>query len=379
MVTKRARRWLTRAALVGSVVVSGTLAVSAWSLAGSISETLLEFPPRSTAVEVVAIDDDTVTLRAAASVSRPGRWALVGEDAWVEVGPVVATAAGTVTRQVIAVSGRPGGTMRIEAEAYGPDPGAMGIEFDERIVAGSGGDHSVWTVEGTGTLWVVMVHDGDTGRTQALRALETVVGMGLPAVVPAMLGADGAPEGGRPGLGAAEWRDVEAAIGLALSLGAEEVVLMGWGTGASAALVTARQSRHAPRVAALVLEDPLLDPGSIAEARLREDKVPGFLIGWSKAVAVFRFGIDWDRLDHLAVAADQTLPTLLIHGSANDRHPPAATEAYAAAAPEAVAFVVPGAGHGEAWNVDPDRYRATLEEFLAEVVAGRAQDDPESD
>lgn len=379
MVTKRGRRWLARAALAGSVVVVGTLAVSAWSLAGLIAETLLDVAPHPTELEVLAMDDRTVTLEAGAVASRPGRWALVSEDARVEVGPIVSADDTTVTRRVTAVSGTPGGTMRLAAETYAPDPGAIGIEFDERIVAGSGGDHSVWTVEGSGTLWVVMIHDRDSDRTQSLRALEIVTDLGLPAVVPAMLGADGAPEGGRSGLGAAEWRDVEAAIGLARSLGAEEVVLMGWGTGASAVLVTARQSRHAPRVEALVLEDPLLDPGSIAEARLREDEVPGFLIGWSKAVAVFRFGIDWDRLDHLAFAADQTLPTLLIHGAANDRHPMAATEAYAGAAPEAVLFVVPGAGHGEAWNVDPDRYRTTLEEFLAGVVAGREEADPESD
>ena len=119
-----------------------------------------------------------------------------------------------------------------------------------------------------------------------------------------------------------------------------------------------------------MFDAPLLDPAEIADRRLAADKVPGFLVGWAKGVATFRFGIDWAGLDHLAAARDQGLPVLIIHGSADTRYPVATSEAYAAAAPNATLVVVPNAGHGEAWNVDPEGYRRALESFLVATVVG---------
>jgi fermentation-respiration switch protein FrsA (DUF1100 family) len=156
----------------------------------------------------------------------------------------------------------------------------------------------------------------------------------------------------------------------ALGSGAEEVVLIGSGTGGSAVLLAAADDRYDTAVAAIILDGPLLDAAAVAEARLRSDKVPGFLVGWAKAVATFRYGVEWTVLDHVAAARLQPRPVLILHGDADGRFPMASSRAYVAAAPAATLVVVAGAGHGETWNIDPEAYEAALEAFLGETVVG---------
>jgi fermentation-respiration switch protein FrsA (DUF1100 family) len=66
-------------------------------------------------------------------------------------------------------------------------------------------------------------------------------------------------------------------------------------------------------------------------------------------------------------------PVLAFHGTRDRYAPVAATEAFARKFPDGVTLVRYGTGnHVEAWNVDPERYTATLNHWLTSHGVGGA-------
>ena len=369
MVTKRARTWLARGTGVAVLAIVGTLGSSSWALSGTVAAELYLVDP-ATAVTVIEVDARGVTLAADDRSTLPGTWGLVTETGTMVVGAIQSADDAEVRRRLLAATGAmDAGSAAFDRIVYGPDPGAVGLPFSEVILDGPRGDMATWVIAGTDDTWVVFVHDSGTDRTEALRILGALSALGLPVVIPA-LGDEAADSAERADLGTGSFRHVTVAMDFALGSGAEEVVLIGSGTGASAALLAAADDRYDTAVPVIILDGPLLDAATVAEQRLRADKVPGFLVGWAKAVATFRFGIEWTALDHVATASQQLRPLLIFHGDADERFPLASSRAYAAAAPAATLVVVAGAGHGETWNLDPEAYEAALVAFLGETVVG---------
>ncbi len=254
------------------------------------------------------------------------------------------------------------------------DPADFGIPFVAVDVPGPLGNYPAWWIDGTEDTWALFVHDLDTGREQALSVLPTFVEHGLPILVISYRNDFGAPpsDGGHHGLGADEWEDVEAAVTFALGAGAVDVVIVGYGSGGSAALTFLRQSVSAERVAGVVLDSPFLDPGAAVDDRTGADNVPGFLSGWGKAMATFRFGVEWAALDQVAAAEDFSTQILLIHGDLDDRTPVRSADAFAAARPDLVRYLRwEGIGHGEAFSSDPDRYTGAVGDFLRRLGVAR--------
>ncbi len=260
------------------------------------------------------------------------------------------------------------------------DPADIGIPFVAVDVPGPLGNYPAWWIDGTEDTWALFVHDLDTGREQALSLLPTFVEQGLPVLVISYRNDFGAPpsDGGHHRLGADEWEDVEAAVTFALDAGAADVVIVGYGSGGSAALTFLRQSLSAERVVGVVLDSPFLDPGAAVDDRTAADNVPGFLSGWGKAMATFRFGVEWAVLDQVVAAEEFSTPILLIHGDLDDRAPVRSADAFAAARPYLVEYLRwEGIGHGEAFASDPDRYIAAVGRFLRRVTAEPASGDGE--
>jgi fermentation-respiration switch protein FrsA (DUF1100 family) len=369
MVTKRARTWLTRGTVIAVLAMVGTLGGSSWALSGTIAAELYGSDP-APAVTVIEVDARGVTLAADTSAALPGIWGLVTDTGTIVVGDIQTADDGVVRRRLLGATGAtdPGPAV-FDRIVYGPDPGAVGLQYSEVILEGPRGDMATWVIAGTDDTWVVFVHDSGADRTEALRILPVLSGLGLPVVIPAL--AVGAADPETPAdLGTGSFRQVTAAMDFALGSGAEEVVLIGSGTGGSAVLLAAADDRYDTAVPAIILDGPLLDAAAVAEQRLRADKVPGFLVGWAKALATFRFGIEWTVLDHLATASQQLRPMLIFHGELDQRFPLASSRSYSTAAPDATLVVVPGAGHGATWNLDPEAYEAALVAFLGDTVVG---------
>ncbi|MCJ7726346.1 MAG: alpha/beta hydrolase, partial [Acidimicrobiia bacterium] len=258
------------------------------------------------------------------------------------------------------------------------DPAGIGLAFSQVDVPGPLGNYPAWVVaaDPADDTWAIVVHDKESAREQALAVLPALSEYAIAALVVTYRNDVGAPpsEGRHFTLGADEWEDLEAAVEFAIDAGARDVVLIGYGSGGGIALTFLRQSRLAPQVAGVILDSAYLDPGAMVDARIAANNVPGFLIGWGKAMATFRFGVEWALLDQVAAADDFSVPLLVFHGTADEQVPVRIAEAFAAALPGTVEYhPVAGADHLGPYAADPARYVSIVGHFLRRVAVGQSE------
>lgn len=365
MVTKRARRWITRGvgiAVLAALVVSAT---ATWIQAGSLAAEWLEYGPRHAAgsVTLVAVDDDQVEL--GGDADRAGVWGLEFDGGRMVVGEVTDPVGESVERTLLEFTGAPvpGEDLRFDRSVWAMES-AEAFGLVERLVEGPDGALSVWQGSSSSEdTAVVFVHGNDAGPEESLRLARAVHASGFPVVVATYRSE------GLHGYGYDEWRDVEVAIDFALGPEVRDIVLVGYGSGASIVGAVLYESRLADRVAAVVADAPTLDLGAAVDEEWAAAGVPGWLLGWTKALASFRFGVDFGAIDHVERGWD--VPTLILHGRSDDHHPLETSTEFALDRPDTVRLITfPGAGTGESWNSDRDRYEAAVLLFLEEHVAG---------
>ena len=379
MVSARAGRWLRRLLAIALFAAVVVLVVATWIFTGEVDGLLLraEHSLPTYDVEVLAVGNGEVTLPCGASEAA-GTWGLEWETGYARVGPVAATSEDGVVRPLLEVAGdlRPGLLVALDVYSYESDPADLGLDFENVIVEGDLGNYPAWYTEGNDDTWVILVHDRDGYRREALRVLPALAGLGFPTLTITYRNDPGAPEGGgRYGLGDPEWEDLQAAVDYAVEAGASDVVLFGWGMGGTATAMFLHESTESRLVAGLILDAPLFDPGAVVDADARAHNVPGLIVGWAKGLATLRWGTDWGALSQVERADDFDVPILLFHGDADAIAPVAVSERFAAVLPGLVQFErVTGAGHGACWNADPDRYETAVTAFLAQVAAGPAEE-----
>ena len=122
----------------------------------------------------------------------------------------------------------------------------------------------------------------------------------------------------------------------------------------------------------VVLDAPMLSLGATVENAastampITGGAVPPPVIWAAEQLTTVRYGVDWAAVDYLDDTSWVTVPTLVLHGTADPRVPVAVSEELAAAEPELVRLVtIADALHVEAWNVDPDRWSQEVVEFLS--------------
>jgi len=234
----------------------------------------------------------------------------------------------------------------------------------------------VWTAPGSNDTWVVFVHGNGADWTQALRLIPSVSAAGYPVAVASYRNdnADSGSTSGRHGFGYDEWQDLEALFNYALGHGALDFALVGYGSGGSVAGALLFESRLADRVVGVALDSPTLSLTTAIEEAWVEEGVPGWTIGWTKAIASMRFGLDLGALDHVARSAEWSAPVLILHG--RDEMPSTldSVEAFAIARGEdALLLTFPGAGPGASWNSDSERYESAVVGFLDQVAGTRSE------
>ena len=122
----------------------------------------------------------------------------------------------------------------------------------------------------------------------------------------------------------------------------------------------------AAKVLGAILDAPMLDLGSAIDHGLRERGLPVFLSGIGKFLARVRFGVGWKALNYLDRVQELDVPILLFHGEEDQVVPVEVSDALARARPDIVTYHrVPEATHARSWNMNPERYEATVREFLA--------------
>ncbi|MFZ5870928.1 MAG: alpha/beta hydrolase [Actinomycetota bacterium] len=385
-------RPLLRAALRGAAVGGGlaVLAGAATSSAAAYFARRVVTPDRHKPddVEVLFVGAGTVTLRADAETTRPGRYGLwlAGGTGHVRLGEVVEhdREHRTVTRRVLGIdAGRlVAGPARWNQYFYaGPPSSSLGLPHVDVVVRSDAGDLPTWFVPasedaGPRDVWAVLVHGRGATREECLRALPLLHRLGVPALVPSYRNDPEGPSthGGRLHLGDTEWQDVEATLLHALDAGAREVLLFGWSMGGAIVLQHVSRSWTADRVRALVLDAPVIDWRVVLDHHARLNRLPRpvgrlglAMLGHRSARRVVGVDgpVDLRRMDWVTRASELRLPVLIVHSEDDEFVPVGPSRMLAELRPDLVTFVpFGGARHTKEWNVDPDRWEREVARFL---------------
>jgi len=336
--------------------------------------------------EVVDVGPRSVTLGRNEATSRPGVYDIAWEGGSAQVGAVAMMDDDTVTRRLSRLRGYllPGMDVELGDEAYNGDPReALGLPYRDLAIRGELGPLPAWLVPsragGRNTAgartWAIVVHGHNGDRQNGLKLVPALHRLGLPALLASYRNDLGAPESpdGHHHLGLTEWRDVDAAARYALRHGARRLVLVGFSMGGAIVGRFMAESVRADRVAALVLDAPVVDWRETLEFNATQMGLPELAALPLRWAIDARVEIDWEALDYESHLEDFDLPILLFQGAEDDLVPKQPSEELAEALPESIDyFEVPEADHVQAWNVNPPLYERRLGAFLAAALGRRA-------
>jgi len=337
---------------------------------------------RRTDTHILAVDTgaQTIELNRTLDTELPGRYGLftTGTYGYVKIGAVLSADVSTVRRKLL---------TQIEAGAqvdrdaafsgwYYTSPGELHLPWESALIGSPAGPCPAWFFPGSSDTWVIQVHGRGATRSECLRAVPVFHAMGHPTLVVSYRNDGEAPRSraGSYALGASEWRDVDAAVGHALRHGAKRVVLMGWSMGGAIALQTAVSSGHRSRIAALVLDSPVVDWRTVLRFQAREqglrEPIPALAMNVLENTLMARLSgaeeaIEFDRLDMVARASELAAPILILHSDDDGFVPSDASHALAAARPDLVtmpAFSV--ARHTKLWNYDQSGWTAAITDWM---------------
>lgn len=380
--------WWRWVAAVVVVLVVVFLAAS-WYFSGQIAAGALTATPEGALpsfddVEVVAVDSDSVTLAkgpdAGVNFDADAVYGLAWDGGTGIVGAAAPGPDGTVIRPLEEiVTGTPpmvGQLAALDSAYWLAEPSvSLGLTPTDVMVDGV---YPAWlfpadaTAAPTTTM-AIAVHGQNGSRSDMLRSVEAVHRAGLPVLDITYRNDLGVPADptGRLQYGASEWQDLDAAVSWARANGADDIVLVGQSMGGSIVASFLENSEQADVVSRVVLDAPMLSLGATVENAastampVTGGAVPPPVIWAAEQLTTVRYGVDWAAVDYLDDTSWVSVPTLVLHGTADPRVPVALSEQLAAAEPELVRLVtIADALHVEAWNVDPNRWSQEVVEFL---------------
>ncbi|MBI4305438.1 MAG: alpha/beta hydrolase [Chloroflexi bacterium] len=354
----------------------------AWYYAGQIESGALRVDrePHKRELRVESITQSPAEIRLVriagdTHLDDPGTFGLEGPRGFGLIRDIKFGGESEVIRSFEIVQGTidPGDLVRIDKAAFPGDPGtAHGLIFETVRLKAEIGDLPAWYVPGKDDTWAIMVHGRRGEKQEALRALRTVAGAGLPALVLGYRNDDGVPEdpSGYYQFGLTEWKDVEAGVQYAVDHGATDIVLVGFSMGGGIVASFMYQSPLADRVVGLVLDSPMLDFSQTIDLAARDRNLPGVVADAAKWIASIRYNVDWKALDYLDRVGQLQDPVLLFHGDADETVPISISEEFALRRSDIVTYVpFKDATHVGSWNVDPARYESALSRYLTTAAS----------
>ena len=379
------RRWPLRLAIIVMVVVALFYVGGGWYFSGQIRSGALEprAPERNFDVTIERIDGDTIVLSGDdTAIDDPGEYALYWEDGFGLVGDVESITPVGVRRPFVVAAGAPPPLAPQEVDLdswyYPTDPADAGLVFDEVTYNSPVGDMAAWYVPAgdvSAETWAIHAHGWRTDRREAIRTLPTYHAVGIDSLVIEYRNDPDAPPDptGLYRFGRTEWQDIEGAVRYALDHSAEQVILVGYSTGATGEIAFLERSALAETVVGLVFDSPNIDFGRVVKTEARDTAlipglpftVPDSLTATAMFIADIRYDVGWQDIDYVDHDHPLTVPALVFHGDADRTVPLSVSEDFAEAHPDRVQLVVTAhADHVRSWNVDREGYERLLSEFL---------------
>jgi pimeloyl-ACP methyl ester carboxylesterase len=326
-------------------------------------------------LQVTAISDQTVTLRKAskAPVIAPdatGRYLLEGARGWSTVGRVIDSNDILAIREIERGGGeiRAGDYARLDAYAYPGDPlQAHGIPFEDVRFTSELGEFPAWYVAGASHTWAILTHGKGADRRETLRILPALVDSGFHCLAITYRNDEGLPVAARHSYsyGRDEWQDLDGAVAYALEHGASDIVLVGYSMGGAITLSFMANSENAGAVSALILDAPMTHLEETVAHGAKLAGLPVRMLSVSNRVAARVHRYRWSDFDYFKNLDGLQAPVLLFHGDEDRVIPVDLSDRMAELRPDIVRYVrVAGADHVRAWNVDPQRYLATVRDFV---------------
>ena len=399
--SRAARRGRTTSRLSGGIVTAlgaalGTAVVVAIAATAATAVTMARrvvtpVRDRPEDIRVLSVAPGAVELSRTADTVLPGRYGLWfdGDRGYARLGRILREDEHSVTRAIEEVvhgelvAGR---AARIGGAFY-TGPGDVGAVERELSIRTPLGGAPAWFVPGTeagtgaGEDWIIHVHGRGATRAEGLRAVPLARRLGWASLLMSYRNDGEAPASadGRYALGAAEWRDLEAAVARARDEGARRIVVVGWSMGGAITLQFAVRSPLAPLVSGLVLESPVIDWVTVLRFHAGLARVPRpvgeaamALLGAPAAAPLLGRDehIDLASLDLVARADELRHPTLILHSDDDLYVPIAASLALARERPDLVTLErFARAGHTRLWNLDPERWEGVIAQWLSRLDA----------
>jgi pimeloyl-ACP methyl ester carboxylesterase len=386
--SERKRRWL----LWFLIAVLGLIAIfylgGGWYFSGQIRSGGLEpkAPERNFDVTIESIDSDTVVLGGDDdAIDDPGVYALHWDGGFALIGEVEAIDTQGVHRTLTGVTGTPPPISPEEVDLdswiYPTDPSDAGLAFQNVAYTSPVGKMDAWYVpadDAPAATWAIHAHGWRTDRREMLRTLPTFHDAGIDSLVIEYRNDPDAPAdpSGRYRFGLTEWQDIEAAVRYALESGAEQVILVGFSTGATGEVAFLERSEASHSVVGVVFDSPNLDFGRAVRIEAHQTilvpglpfTVPDSLTATAMFIADKRYDVGWETIDYVGHENAIAVPVLIFHGDADGTVPLSVSQDLGEAYPDLVTLVVtPDADHVRSWNVDPDGYEQALSQFLGEL------------
>lgn len=369
------------ALLVPAVLALG---VSVALLVFSVARRVVTPGRRLTDAQILAVDTgaQTIELARTPDTELPGRYGLFtsGTYGYVKLGAVLSADATSVRRKLLTQI-EPG--ARVDRNAafsgwYYATPSELHLRWENVLIGSPAGPCPAWFFPAESSTWVVQVHGRGVTRAECLRAVPVLRAAGLPNLVVSYRNDGEAPpsRGGAYALGAAEWRDVDAAVSYALRHGAERVILMGWSMGGAISLQTALNSGLRDKIAGLILDSPVVDWRTVLRFQAKEAGIaaplPDLAMSALSVPITARLSgadqaIPFDRLDMVARAEELSVPILILHSDDDGYVPADASYALREARPDIVTMPrFSGARHAKIWNYDQAGWSSAITDWLGE-------------
>ncbi len=384
------------AALAGAgVVIAAAYLATATAVARAVVT-----PPRHRKQDVhirsVAPDLSAITLAGTADALRvPGEYGLWFSDdrGYARLGDVIRLDDdGTVTRELERVAW---GDVRAARHGrlsgwYFTEPEELGLPVRSVDIPVDGGTAPAWLFPASASTdrWAIHVHGRGVRRQETLRAIPAFHEKGYTSLAISYRNDGDAPRSadGRYGLGATEWRDVDAALAYALDHGARRIVLFGWSMGGAIVLQTALRSPRADSVTGVVLDSPVIDWVETLDyqadlLRLPDPVARGALVlldsAWGTGLVGKETPVGFAALDLAARAHELSVPVLLMYSDDDGYVPAEASHRLADARPDIVTPVpFAHAKHTKLWNYDRERWTSAIADWLDALDATARDDSP---